>query len=244
MRDDVEQRASSPWPLYTSLPSGEVRIFVHRASRKSSATRSSSDILCSRVHDATYDPRVSAGSSPSTNACKMSRQDKNPWKCAFFSSSTGAERMPCLASAAIASPTVAVQDTVTTVDGGRVSRNRRSDHPNSRRRAGSRSGGVNVVSAVVAVFRALRWFSSRTPSSASRVTSASDMSTSPRLPRRMSPIARSPRGMPRGVRCGSSRSVVAFSWLSRASARPRRLKKTLHRIVMYHMPQRSAASCL
>ena len=105
------------------------------------------------MHDATYDPRVSAGSSPSTNACKMSRQDKNPWKCAFFSSSTGAERMPCLASAAIASPTVAVRDTVTTVDGGRVSRNRRSDHPNSRRRAGSRSGGVNVVSAVVAVFR-------------------------------------------------------------------------------------------
>ena len=131
-----------------------------RASRKSSAMTSSSAILCSRVRDATYDRRVNAGSNASTNACRMSRQETNPWKCLFFSSTTGAERMPCLASAAMASPTVAERGTVTTVEGGRVSWNRRSDHPKSRRRAGSRSGGAGTenVFVVVVVCGALRGF--------------------------------------------------------------------------------------
>ena len=79
-----------------------------------------------------------------------------------------------------------------------MSRNRRSDHPKSRRRAGSRSGGAGTenVFVVVVVCGALRGFGS----GASRETSASAMSTSSRLPRRMSPIARFPRGMPSAAR--------------------------------------------
>ena len=140
------------------------------------------------------------------NACRISRQLMNPWKAFVVVSSTGADRMPCLASTRMASPIVVVLGRVTTVLGGLVSRKRRSDHPNSSLLAWSRSGGAGIVVVKVVVgvvFAVVVWTDEPLVASPTgsyvdpdvRLAITSVMSHSSRLPRRMSPIARLERGM-------------------------------------------------
>jgi hypothetical protein len=108
--------------------------------------------------------------------------------------------MPCLASFAMAPPTVSSLESCTTVDGGRASRNRRRLQPNSSRLAGSTSttheagaGSGSRAAPVSSVAALTDGDGIPFPSFAGTF-----LGLSSRAPRRRSPIARLPfffRGM-------------------------------------------------